>query len=309
MRRLFLPLICFMTLSVPCMAEAFLSNALGQNLGVIPALTGTGYEGERTDDSLVIYLDGNPIRTRTETDDGYTVKYGDTVETVTLDENGVRTSWSISEPGRDESHTYFYDDSGRLSSVSISVDGVLLRRVEYLDTPSGTLSGITGTSDSYISPSFYLYEMDGKAVKFTYHSNGRVIREDLSDQASSYELSDDGSWRESRTLPDGTVIERVYSHDGRLVEEASGSSVTSYEYDESGDLILSVVIDGEEEVRTHYEDGKTVMIEFLAGGEILRTRSFPDSGYIEEIRYRDGNPEYSILFEGDGVRVREIHRL
>ena len=62
MRLLFF-LLCFLSL-FPLSAEAFLSNALGQDLGPIEALTGTGFEGEREEGRVTIYQDGSVIRER-----------------------------------------------------------------------------------------------------------------------------------------------------------------------------------------------------------------------------------------------------
>ena len=301
-------LFLFLLISVPCFAEVFQSNALGQNLGTIEALTGSGYEGESDNGTTVIYLDGAVVRKRSERADGYTLEYGDTVESVRFTEDGKRAEWRIENPDSEEVHTYFYDGD-RLSSVSVSENGELVRRIVYLDTPSGMLAAITGSNDSYISPSFYLYELDGNSVRFTYHSNGVVTREDLSKPGMTYDVEDDGSWRESETRSDGTVAERLYSADGRLVEETEGDSSTSYKYDENGTVIESRMVNGSEEVISLYEDGRLVSSETLTDGVTDRVRNYLDSGEIEEIRYRDGIPEYSILFEGDGVRVREIHRL
>ncbi len=306
-RKLLLPLV-FISLLSPSFGEAFLSNALGQNLGTIPALTGAGYEGESDGAETVIYHDGDVIRRRTVTDRGYITEYGDTRETVSLGEEGERTEWRLETPDGEEVHTYFYED-GRLSSVSVSVNGELLRRLVYLDTPKGSLSAITGSSDAYISPSFYLYEADGKSVRFSYHENGIVTRENLSDKAASYEAEEDGSWRETSTLSDGSIMERLYSPDGKLAEERVGESVTKYEYDDGGDLVLAVTVNGEEEIREHYSEGSLVLTEILSGGVMEKERHVLESGDIEEIRYRDGKAEYSILFDGDGVRVKEIHRL
>ena len=305
-KHLLLPII--LLISFPCTADAFLSNALGQDLGSIESLTGSGYEGDRKDGVTTIYLDGSVIRERREGENGYTIEYGDTVETVTLGDDGERTEWRIETPDKKEVHTYFYTD-GRLSSVSVSIDGELERRLVYLDTPSGALAGTTGSSDSYISPSFYLYELDGNSVKFTYHSNGLVTREDFSASPVDYEVEDDGSWVETETLPDGSEKERVYSSDGRLVSEKIGDSLTSYEYNDAGDMIKSHSINGSEEIVSSYEDGHLVSSETIIDGMTSRIRNYLDSGEIEEIRYRDGVPEYSILFDGDGVRVKEIHRL
>ena len=294
--------------SLPCSASAFVSNALGQNLGELDALTHSGYEGESVGDCTTIYLDGEVIRKRCETDDGYTISYGDTVETVTLNDNGERREWRLETPGREEVHTYFYEN-GHLSSVSISVNGNLERRVVYLETPSGSIAGITGTRDAYVSPSFYLFESDGETIKFSYHSDGLVLRENLSDPSTEYEIEEDGSWKESEPLPDGSIRERIFSGSGQLIEERIGDSVTVYEYNDEGDLIKSSSENGDESTVSYYEDGRIVSSEYISGGVTTRERNYLDNGEIEEIRYRNGKPEYSILFEGDGVRVKEIHRL
>ena len=307
MRRALVPL-SFILLLFPCSAETFLSNALGQDLGAAAALTGTGYEGERDGGRTVIYLDGEVIRTRTDTETGYTLQAGDIVETVTLDDQGRRAEWRLSTPEREEIHRYFYDGE-RLSSMSVSVDGTLIRRVIYLDTPFGTLSGISGSGDAYIAPSFYQYDLDGDAIRFTYHDSGIVTRENLSAGSIAYEVEDDGSWTETETLPDGSESVRVYSPEGRLSEERRGSNVTVYSYDDVGNLTESVTSDGTSETSVRYEGGRMVSSEEKEGGETVKLRNYLDSGEIEEIRYRGGVPEYSILFEGDGVRVKEIHRL
>ena len=307
MRRLLLPSILLLVAS-PCFSEAFLSNALGQDLGAVEALTGEGYEGERDGTATRIYLDGEVIRTRIEDDGGYTVESGDEREIVRLNEDGSRSSWTLSTPEHEEIHTYFYDD-GRLSSMSVSVDGVLERRIIYLDTPSGALSGFSGTYDAYLSPDFYLYQLDGGSVRLTYHGDGRVTRSDASMEEASYEVEEDGSWKETQILPDGSERISIYSPDGRLERVEEGGSVVSYGYDEDGELVLETRTEGSSENRIHYEDGRISSTEELSDGIMIKERHHRADGGIEEIRYRNGKPEYSILFEGDGVRVKEIRRL
>ena len=234
-RKLLFPL-CFILLCSPCHSEAFLSNVLGQNLGAIPALTGSGYEGESEDGRTVIYHDGSVIKTRQDTEDGYVISYGDTTESVRLGD-------------------------------------------------------------------------DGESIRFNYHDNGVITREDVSDPSTDYEVEDDGSWKEIVTLPDGQVRERLYSPDGRLSEERTGDTTIRYEYDENGDLVLSVELYGDDEIRTNYENGRIALVETVRAGVMERERRFLDNGDIEETRYNNGQPEYRILFDGDGVRVKEIHRL
>ena len=211
---------------------------------------------------------------------------------------------------------YVSDEDPKLHKVPLyrniiinHVNGNLERRVVYLETPSGSIAGITGTRDAYVSPSFYLFESDGETIKFSYHSDGLVLRGNLSDPSTEYEIEEDGSWKESETLPDGSIRERIFSGSGQLIEERIGDSVTVYEYNDEGDLIKSSSEDGDESTVSYYEDGRIVSSEYISGGVTTRERNYLDNGEIEEIRYRNGKPEYSILFEGDGVRVKEIHRL
>ena len=308
MKRLLLPALIAL-IAAPCSAEAFLSNALGHDLGAIEALTGTGYEGERNGGTTTIYHDGVIVMTRTEDEDGYRIVEGDTVEEVSYGSDGLRTERRLITPGREEVHTYFYSDDGSLSSVSVSVNGSLERRTVYLETPSGSLAGLSGSSNAYIMPSFYQYDLDGDTIRFSYHEDGRVIRENLSLGGIGYEVLDDGSWSETETLPDGSVRVRVYSPDGRLSSQSEGGVVTRYEYDESGDLISEATSDGTLETIRRYADGSLASEEKRQDGITVRVRTYLDSGDIEEIRYRDGKPEYSVLFGADGMRVKEIHRL
>ncbi len=308
MRRLLLPafLACIIA---PCSGGAFLSNALGHDLGAIEALTGAGYEGERNGGTTTIYLDGEPVMTRTEDENGYRIAEGDTVEEVSYGSDGLRTERRLITPGREEVHTYFYSDDGSLSSVSVSVNGSLERRTVYLETPSGSLAGLSGSSSAYIMPSFYQYDLDGDTIRFSYHEDGRVIRENLSLGGISYEVLDDGSWSETETLQDGSVMVRIYSPDGRLASQSDGSVMTRYEYDENGDIVSETVSEGALETIRRYADGSLASIEEKRDGSTERIRTYLDSGDIEEIRYRDGKPEYSVLFGADGMRVKEIHRL
>lgn len=291
-------------------AEAFLSNALGQDLGELETLTGTGYEGERDGGDVTIYLDGEVIRKRIATDDGYIIEYGDTIERVSLNDSGERREWSLSTPEREETHLYYYDEDGSLASVSVTVNGELERRVVYLETPGGRLAGITGSGEAYIFPSFYLYENEGDVIRFTYHPGGPVIREDLSaENPPLYEIEDDGSWKETSLMADGRERVRVYNSSGLLVEESADGSVTEYIYDDEGVLLQKNTVDGSIEINEIYADGHLSSRVEIEDGITQKERHYLATGEIEEIRYRDGKAEYRILFDGDGVRVREIERL
>ncbi len=289
-------------------AAFFSSNALGQDLGPIPALAGSGYEGESSDGRIVIYSDGVPVRERLEDESGYTVTAGGIEEIVAFDSEGRRRSWTLRSPGREETHTYFYDGS-RLASVSVSVDGNLERRVVYLETPSGTLAGLSGSGRSYISPDFYIYEEDDGFVRFSYHESGRTVRTDSFSEAPEYTIADDGCWTERTVGEDGEEIIRRYDPQGRLAEETAGGVITAYAYGDDGDLSEVSVTDGGSVEHTIYSNGRRVASEYLLDGIMQRERHYPDDGGIEEIRYRDGIPEYRILFDGDGQRVKEVERL
>lgn len=283
-------------------AAAFQSNALGQDLGPLESVSGAGYEGFAEDGKTTIYLDGDVIREREENDNGYTITEEERKEAVVLDEDGRRLSWSVETPERTETHQYFYED-GRLSSVSVSIDGEMVRRIEYLETPGGTLAGTEGSLESYIAPSFYVYSLDGDTIRYTYHDNGMVTKEDSSLPPAEYETEESGNWIERR---DG--VTRTYSPDGLLISEESGSTLTEYLY-EDGIVSEVTVTEGDKRLVTSYSDGKVSRTDEYNDGVIQKTRTFLDNGDIEEIRYRNGEEEYLIVFEGDGERVKKVERL
>ena len=131
-------------ISIPVFGGAYASNALCQNLGEIPALTGSGYEYLAEDEVTTLFHDGEAIMEKTEFENGYTITRPESRETVLVGENGERLSWSMERNGERETHHYFYDDSGRLSSLSVSVNGEIKRRIDYLETPQGTLAATEG---------------------------------------------------------------------------------------------------------------------------------------------------------------------
>lgn len=285
-------------------AAPFLSNVLGQDLGSIDSLTGSGYEGERNGNTTTIYLDGSVIMTREDSENGYTIERGDVTESVVYGEDGKRVSWFSESPARSEVHQYFYNEDGTLSSLSVSVDGNLERRIEYLDTPSGSLAGTEGSLESYITPSFYVYTLDGNTIRYTYHDNGMVSRTDSSVPPAEYEEDEDGNWIERR---DGSI--KVYSPEGLLLREEDGERTIQYEYDEDGVISSITESEGDERIVTAYSDGREEKRDEYIGDELVRTRRELDNGDIEEIRYRDGLAEYLIVFEGDGERVKRVERL
>ena len=297
-----------MMLSASLYASYFASNALGQDLGELKALSGSGYEGERNGGSTVIYLDGVPVRERYEEENGYRTVDKESEERVVLDESGRRIRWELTTPEREEVHTYFYEGE-RLSSASVSVNGELVSRIVYLDTPSGTPAGFSGSSSALFSPSFYLYEADDGFVRFSYHEDGRVTRSDQSSPEISYEIGEDGSWTEISEDAGGAQVIKRYDGSGLLAEEERNGIVTKYTYDDDGELASSSETAAGSEVISYYSDGKLERSSYLTNGIIDKERRYLPNGGIEETRYRDGVPEYRILFDGDGVRVREVERL
>ena len=150
-----LALLCLL-LPLPLSAAVFSSNSIGQEISPKEMLDGSGYELERDGGVSTLYLDGNPVMVRTESDEGYTVESEGYEESVVISD-GRRERSTIREGGRETSYTYFYDGD-RLSSVSISVDGELAKRIVYLDTASGTPAAFSGDISGYILPSCYIYD-------------------------------------------------------------------------------------------------------------------------------------------------------
>ena len=291
-------------ISIPVFGGAYASNALCQNLGEIPALTGSGYEYLAEDGVTTLFHDGEAIMEKTEFENGYTITRPESRETVLVGENGERLSWSMERNGERETHHYFYDDSGRLSSLSVSVNGEIKRRIDYLETPQGTLAATEGDLESYVSPSFYVYTLDGESIRFDYHENGMVTRSSSLEAPKEYEISDDGLWIEI----DENGRKRTYDGDGRLIRDEEGSSIREYSYD--GEVLQTMTVtEGENTFRTSYENGKAVGRDEYSAGTLIKSRRFGNGEEIEETRYKDGKPEYLIVFDGDGRKVKRVERL
>lgn len=291
-------------ISIPVFGGAYASNALCQNLGEIPALTGSGYEYLAEDGVTTLFHDGEAIMEKTEFENGYTITRPESRETVLVGENGERLSWSMERNGERETHHYFYDDSGRLSSLSVSVNGEIKRRIDYLETPQGTLAATEGDLESYVSPSFYVYTLDGESIRFDYHENGMVTRSSSLEAPKEYEISDDGLWIET----DENGRKRTYDGDGRLIRDEEGSIIREYSYD--GEVLQTMTVtEGENTFRTSYENGKAVGRDEYSAGTLIKSRRFGNGEEIEETRYKDGKPEYLIVFDGDGRKVKRVERL
>lgn len=297
-------IIPMLLISIPVFGGAYASNALCQNLGEIPALTGSGYEYLAEDEVTTLFHDGEAIMEKTEFENGYTITRPESRETVIAGENGERLSWTMERNGERETHHYFYDDSGRLSSLSVSVNGEIKRRIDYLETPQGTLAATEGDLESYVSPSFYVYTLDGESIRFDYHANGMVTRSSSLEAPKEYEISDDGLWIET----DENGRKRTYDGDGRLIRDEEGSIIREYSYD--GEVLQTMTVtEGENTFRTSYENGKAVGRDEYSAGTLIKSRRFGNGDEIEEIRYKDGKPEYLIVFDGDGRKVKRVERL
>ena len=292
-------LILFLLL-IPCSLGAayFESNPIGQMLQPKDGLDGEGWEGESEDGRTVIYEDGVIMRERVETDSGYTITEPGRTEEIVLGEGGRRISRTVTEDGTETSYTYFYDD-GMLSSVSISENGELVRRIVYLNTPSGTLAGLSGDTQGFILPSYYVYESDGRAIQAAETSASWV-------PPVGYTLLEDGSWREE-TEVDGRSVVRIYSPDGRLISTEGSGVREEYRYREDGTLSSSIERRGNVSLVTEYDERGDTIAEYRYAGPVMETeRHYLPSGEIEEIRYRDGVRRNRILFDSDGLRVKEV---
>ena len=64
-----LALLCLL-LPLPLSAAVFSSNSIGQEISPKEMLDGSGYELEREGGVSTLYMDGNPVMVRTESDEG-----------------------------------------------------------------------------------------------------------------------------------------------------------------------------------------------------------------------------------------------
>lgn len=292
-----LALLCLL-LPLPLSAAVFSSNSIGQEISPKEMLDGSGYELEREGGVSTLYMDGNPVMVRTESDEGYTVESEGYEESVVISD-GRRERSTIREGGRETSYTYFYDGD-RLSSVSISVDGELAKRIVYLDTASGTPAAFSGDISGYILPSCYIYTLDGSVIRSDNDSSWIP--------PMSYTLEENGNWREESTI-DGRPVTKIYSPEGWLLSAEGSGVVEEYRYSDDGTLLSAIERRGRQSKVTRYAEGKAVSVSTYDGSALQSVRSDLDDGSIEEIRYEDGKPRARIIFDSDGLRIREVENL
>ena len=285
---------------LPLNASYFESNALGQFIASKESLSGTGYEGEVNNGRTVIYLDGEVVRERVETENGYTVTEDGYTESVTLDSSGRRISDRVDDDGAITERVYSYDGD-RLSSVAITDGDGISRIIEYIDTPQGHLAGLAGDESGYLTPYFYVYSLDGDEVKVSLHA-GDGEAEFIPDP-SVYTIDEDGNWT-GTSAEDGA--ERVYSPDGKLLSLTLGDRTELYSYDEDGELSSSDVTEGDTRTVSEYSEGRLVHSDIYIDGVIQTSRTYNEDGSMEEIRYRDGVKKSLILFDSDGLRIRRV---
>ena len=131
-----------------------------------------------------------------------------------------------------------------------------------------------------------------------------VTRSSSLEAPKEYEISDDGLWIET----DENGRKRTYDGDGRLIRDEEGSIIREYSYD--GEVLQTMTVtEGENTFRTSYENGKAVGRDEYSAGTLIKSRRFGNGDEIEEIRYKDGKPEYLIVFDGDGRKVKRVERL
>lgn len=301
----FTVLIALLSALLPLSAASyFSSNALGQNLGAIDGLTGTGYEGETDGGRTVIYNDGKIISKRTVSDNSSTLVEDGYSESIVYDNDGRRVSLTVEDGGRTTKSVYSYDGE-RLSSVVITDGEGIERIIEYIDTPEGRLMGLSGDESGYILPSYYVYTASDGTVSVSLHTSDETASSEFAPDPSVYSVDEDGNWT-GTTMEDGVSVTRVYSPDGLLLSLSGDGRTESYEYDDDGLMISSDVTEGEQRTVTMYEDGRTVSETIYDDGVISRERRYNDDGSVEEIRYSDGKMKTRILFDSDGLRIRSV---
>lgn len=281
--------------------EVYQSNMLGQRLNPKTELEGVGWEKTIEDSSEKLYLDGVLYSEKTIYVDGYEIIDGSTVERVFHDEDGRIIRRVISNGDSKEEYNYFYQD-GILSSYNyLSPDGTL-STVRYISSDSGKLLSFERDSRSYISNTFYVYELDGSLVRLEHGESGfdRSVNKD----EFIVEYLEDGGYREI-----WGDKEYCYSPDGRLIKEKSPSAEIEYSYSADGTLLSSLTIEGDIKTESYYIDGRVAESAVYKNDVLESHFIYCIDGYVEEYRYIDGVAAYRLLYDRDGKRLMEIEKI
>ena len=291
--------------ALPLPGAVYSSNPIGQRLSLKDGMEGIGWELDVSEASSILYKDGVE-ESRTEHKDGLTIEIsGGRTERTVFSPEGLVSERMVREGDDETLYSYFYAD-GDLSSVSISENGTLVKRIEYILTPSGRISSMYSPEQSIVGPDYFIYTLDGNTIRLDYLGNGRVDKTDLDNETSEYRLLDDGSWENTRIRGDEREV-LTYDSSGRLIGRDNGKVLVSYSYSEEGALLSEIAESGNERTVTEYSGSGTRTIRYRDDVIVTERMEHPDS--IEEIRYRDGKAEYRVIYDLDGKRILEVMRV
>lgn len=317
MKRLLLPLIILTSALSTLPAVAFRSNAIGQKLEAIEALSGSGYEISEEDGLSEFYQDGVLLRSTSRSGNTETITEGDTITVRTYSDNGLLLEENVTDSNGSVMDVYEYSDNGVLHRVIESRDGSQVSATVYSYSDTSLLARITvitaEESVSYISASSYQYMEDGSPVRVTAYPG--VLVRDEADSAHEGEFEENGNLVLSEKVGEDTLV-TVYSAAGDRLSEtvtAADGTVTSsvtYEYSEGGVLRRMVRESGSARNESYYdENGRLYELRSYSDGVIQRERRYHSDGTSAETRYRNGTAYAVVRYGADSFMVTGVEML
>ena len=196
-------------------------------------------------------------------------------------------------------------------------DNRILRVVQYLVTPSGSLAGhfdLNGDAAVFYSGSRFSYRTADGVQTASGVDVSAFDDEDATLPVADAIRLDDGTSLLIEESDDNVVeslydqslhlIHRKVTRDGELVTQ------TSWSYDENGHVISMDVV--EADVRTIYEydeDGEVRCQSEYVDGQLREVRMNRDDDTVLATRYRDGVQYARIVYDRDGSRVLSLEML
>ena len=267
------------------------SNALGQLVSEKDSFSGTGWELKKEENASTLFLDGKEVWRKETLPDGERKVEGNLETRIYLYPDG-RIKSKIEDDGvRKVEYNYNYSSSLTISSSTISVDGVVEERLEYITSPDGIL---------------LLVEKNGNPIYFS--RDRMVVAEDGIVSSYLYEEKEesDTTW-----LDDGGYVEnkeggyRKYDGNGRLVEAKDEESTTTYTYSPEGALTSSLTLKAGKTIETTYvNSAPSVVVTRNENGDIEKKRVTLSDGTFEETRYLEGKPRYRYQPDKYGERIQ-----
>ncbi len=307
-------ILILLLLNANLFALSYSSNAIGQLVKPISALSGNGYEVEVEGKTTSLYLDGELLEQRFEEDGIKRIVRGEEEEIIKTEAD--KRIYRSLKKGDELSEVYYEWDGDFLKRKRTVLNGELQSIITYI-MDGETLLGYQEVAFDHTK----LTLINNKKLGYTTEdsSSGEVIN-----HFDNLIFKSEFSPKEEINVPlveevDDTLIitdkkgdgsvKTTYDKGGLILEKAQSVAdevvkLSNYTYDDERQIKEEVATEGDKKIFSSYKDGKLEKVTTYLKDELFSIR-YHDAE-IYEIRYRNGKPFARLTYDEDGKSLLEL---